>query len=174
MTTSVQSSQTERGAEERFRIDNPRALAWFGNKLDQKRHAIDALDAQYRAMRAELERNLADFEGRFLVEAEDFVRQHCERTGERSIKTLGGLFGFRLVRGGPRVEDRAAATAWARDNLADAVEVVTTEKLDVAKVKDHIAATGEVVPGTLFVDDQDQFYYKPPKATSDLREIAET
>jgi hypothetical protein len=149
-------------ANDRFRIDNVNALAWFGNKLDQKMHAIAALDAQYRAMRAELERNLENFEGRFMVEAEDYVRSHCERTGDRSLKTLGGLFGYRLVRGGPRVEDRLATTTWAKEHLPAAVAVLTTEKLDVSKVKDFMAATGEVVPGAAFVEDTDQFYYRPP------------
>lgn len=162
MTSVVGLSQTEEANNDRFRIDNVRALAWFGSKLDQKQHAILALDAQYTAMRAELERNLTDFEGRFMFEAEAFVRDHCERTGDRSLKTLGGLFGYRLVRGGPRVEDKEAATAWAKDNLPVAVETVVSDKLDIARVKDFMAETGEVVPGTTFVADEDRFYFKPP------------
>lgn len=164
MTTTVAFSQAEGTADDRFRIDNVRALAWFGNKLDQKRHAIQALDAQHAAMRAELERDLAGFEGRFMAEAEAFVRDHCERTGDRSLKTLGGLFGYRLVRGGPRVEDKEAATAWAREHLPEAVETVVSDKLDVAKVKDFMAATGEIVPGAAFAEDEDRFYYKAPAA----------
>lgn len=164
MTAGIDLSQTEERTADRFRIDSDRALAWFGSKLGAKKAAIQALDAQYAAMRAELEREVSDFEGRFMVEAEDFVRAHCERTGDRSLKTLGGLFGYRLVRGGPRVEDKEAATAWAKDNLPVAVETVVSDKLDVAKVKDFMAATGEVVPGATFVADEDRFYFKPPTA----------
>lgn len=162
MTTTVALSQAEGVADERFRIDTEQKLAWYGTRLAQKAAAIEALEVQYNAMRAELERDLEGFEARFSVEAEDFVRQHCERTGDRSLKTLGGLFGFRVQRGGPRVEDRAAATAWAKDNLPAAVETVVSEKLDVTKVKDFMAATGEVVPGAVFADDEDRFYFKAP------------
>lgn len=164
MSIEVAFSQAEGKTDDRFRIDSTRALAWFGSKLGAKKAAIQALDAQYAAMRAELVREEADFEGRFMVEAEDFVRDHCERTGDRSLKTLGGLFGFRVCRGGPRVEDRDAATAWAKDHLPEAVETVVSDKLDLDAVKRHMLATGETPPGASFSADEDRFYFRPPTA----------
>lgn len=157
--------QTEAGAEP-FRINNEERAVWAVDKLNTFDERLARLDAQYQAMRKQIADDKASFEGRFLLDLEDWAKANPPKKG-KSIKLLTGTLGFRSVKGGPRVVDKDAVIAWASSDEIERGSFLAYEtvvKVNTDAVKDYVASTGEIIPGVEIKDDEERFYVKGAKA----------
>lgn len=151
-------------APEAFRIDTLDKLAWFGRKRSEKLAGIAAVEANAAAILRDLRKELEDFDGHFMAQAENLAMSTLQATGAKTktLKTLGGSFAFRTVPGGIRKADPAALLKWAkveRPELVDRTEIVK-EDVSAATLKLFFNATGEVPPGAEIIADRDTFTHK--------------
>lgn len=130
---------------------------WAVDRLLTARQRRDRIAEQCRAVLAAAERDVERAEAFFLPLLEDWARRNPPRTG-RTIRLPTGSLSFRRVPGGPRVVDDAAALAWARAALPDAVRVVAS--VDRTAIKAYAAATGELPPGVELKPDDESFHVR--------------
>lgn len=79
---------------ERFRIDTPEKLEWFISKRADIDSRLKRMEAQYRAMKKELEREAEWLDIRFAAEAEAITRSLLSGR-KKSVKFLSGTAGIR-------------------------------------------------------------------------------
>lgn len=78
--------------------------------------------------------------------------------GSKTMKLGFGEIGKKQIGGGLVVEDEAAAMAWARANLPEAIK--KTEELLKTPIKQWIESTGTAVPGCVVNEKTDKPYAK--------------
>ncbi len=125
----------EQAQDERARID-----ARLTGLTEPRRAHIEYLTTKYQPL------------------MEEFARQELEGQSKRSITLLSGTIGFRKAPARLEIEDESALMEWAREHLADAIQI--KESVLKTPVKAYIEGTGEVVPGAEYVKGEDVFYIK--------------
>lgn len=123
------------------------------------------LDTSYKAARVELFKDVDVFQWWFLPQAERFVREQLEAAGGRgrTLRTLGGAFGFLKVSGAIRKTDDQAFLAWANTNAPALVRETIKHDVPAGRLKGHWLATGEIRPGCEVVPEHDAFSHRIEK-----------
>jgi hypothetical protein len=149
-----------------FAIDTLDRLAWFGRKVSAKQAEIDTLDASYKALRAELVKDLDAFRWWFQPQAERFVRDHLTASGGRSktLRTLGGAFCLRTVPAAIRKTEDQVLVAWAQNSAPELVRETIKHDVPADGLKRYWQSTGEVPPGCEIVPEHETFNHKIEKA----------
>jgi hypothetical protein len=146
-----------------FLIDSEDKASWAVNKILSYEETRARIKAQADRMLADIDRREASFRERFEPELARWAEERMPKH-RRFVDTLAGRIGFRLVKGGPRIVDREAATEWAKEHLPGAVFSEMVLKLDARRVKEHVEKHGELPPGVDFTPDEDRLYVKAPRA----------
>lgn len=120
------------------------------------------LEAQYKAMKAELQRDRENTESYALPALRAYYQANPPKKG-KMVKLLTGSMGFRTVKGGARIRDEETVREWAMQEMPEAVTPRTVFDLDKDAIRKHALASGEVVPGVELVADEDRFYVKGAK-----------
>ena len=89
-----------------------------------------------------LERYTEHLEWRSGADLQAFARQELGDGKRKSLRLFHGVIGYRTKPAGVCVTDPAAALAWARENLPEAV----VEGLDRKALADRLLDTGEALP----------------------------
>jgi hypothetical protein len=88
---------------------------------------------------------------------EPWVRKELD--GKRkSMIVAGKRLGFRKLPDSLEIVDEGAAKAWAKEHLPEAVQVVTTEKLLKAPLKEVLTKQGIVPDGVRLNQGEERFY----------------
>lgn len=140
-----------------FSVHDEASAAWAADKILSARERLARVTAACAEMIAEAGREVADLEGLFLPQLEEWARQNPPRKG-KTIRLPTGALAFRTVPGGPRVADEEAALSWARQHLPAAVQV--RERVIAAEIKGYVAATGELPPGVELAEERETFSVK--------------
>jgi hypothetical protein len=151
-----------------FEIDSIDNLSWYGRKLTAKQAEIDALDASYKAARAELVKDLDAFRWWFHSQAERYVRDQLAAVGGRSktLRTLGGAFSLRTVPTTIRKTDDQALVAWAQATAPDLVRETITFDVPLDGLKRYWQTSGEIPPGCEHVPEYEAFNHRIEKVGS--------
>lgn len=149
---------------EGWQIESYRSAEWAIATADYALAQIAkidaALDEAVKRFRESAEKakapHLASLE--FMVGAlEPWVRKELD--GKRkSMVVAGKRLGFRKSPDSLEIVDEAAAKAWAKENLPEAVQVVTTEKLLKTPLKESMTKRGIVPDGVRMVEGEERFY----------------
>ena len=124
--------------------------------LDQilsARQRRDRIKAACAAMLEAAEAEVAEVES-MLPELETWAMANRPAKG-KTIKLPVGQRQWRVVPGGPRIVDDAAALRWAREALPDAVRVALS--IDKMAIKSYVTTTGELPPGVELQADEERF-----------------
>ena len=146
-----------------FLIDSEERASWAVDKILGYEETRQRIKAQADRMLADLDLREASFRERFEPELARWAEERMPKH-RRFVDTLAGRVGFRLVKGGPRIVDKAAALTWAKEYLPAAVTVDVRESVTADLVKQHTEKTGELPPGVDYVPDEDRLYVKAPRA----------
>lgn len=151
----------ERG---KWEIDSYRSAEWAIATADCALAEIakidEALEEAIRRFRAGAEKakaqHLATIE--FMYHAlEPWVRKELD--GKRkSMIVAGKRVGFRKLPDSLEIVDEDATKAWAKEHLPEAVQLVTTEKLFKAPLKEVLTKKGIVPDGVRLIKGEEQFY----------------
>lgn len=161
-----------------------RAKARVLYDLDQRKAAMDREMEQVRAVYQAEFAKLARRE-QFIDETLALISRAAPIPGGKKSRTVGfGTYGMKSKPATVQVNDPTALAAWAKDNLPTACRL--SLKLDYTYVRDnmpdklltdagaprvvdvpvtplveHFEATGEEMPGAIYVPKHDEPYFKP-------------
>ena len=140
-----------------------------GIQLRRDSAARERAQVEKRAQRAERDADRYEEHFRGQLVAYTLAQLAATSATTKHIKLVTGQggdkptqMGFRMVPGGLRIVDAEQALDWGGDQEDELkfVKVTTAYKPIAAAFKQHYAETGEIPPGTEFVDDKETFYIK--------------
>jgi hypothetical protein len=159
-------------SETTFTIIDESGLAWYARKIAAIDSEANRIQAQAKAMLADLEREREALQFQFGQQAENVTRRLLEERGGRAkhIKTLYGNLGYRTKPARLEISNHAALLEWTSANAPELVEtrVTATKLLERFKV----SSAGDVVfdlssdaepvalPGVVLHGTQEAFYIK--------------
>ena len=137
-------------------MNNPITTEEVTSYLDQilsARARLERVKAACAELIREAEADVAEAE-LVLPALEMWAKANPPKRG-KTIRLPVGQLGWRRVPGGPRVIDDAAALAWARQALPQAVRV--EESVDRHTIRAYVERTGELPPGVEIKPDEERF-----------------
>ena len=150
-----------------FCIDDMEKVEWLLRKLGNIEAEKKRVQAQAAAMVQQLDTDAGNLTRLFGDQLQAFVREELARRGGRrkSLTTLQGTCAFRLVPGGIRLTDPAAAFQHVKEQTGGYSELITlVEKLNLdqyrALAEQALNETGELLPGMEDVPDREAFSVK--------------
>lgn len=155
---------TEAPENEPFQINNEEAADWYVSKLAAITSEMSLLHAQHEQRMTRLQSDLKCLQNLFQHQAEQWARQQIARDkrGRRSIILPHGTLQLRLVPGGVKVSDVAAAMEFALQSRPEAVR--TVQSLDTTAYRQwaesRLAVDGEIIPGVEYLPDRESFSIK--------------
>ena len=148
---------------EHFHICDENSANWLLRKLGNIEAEKARIHAQAETLLQQLDGDRKALEGLYLQQLETYARQTLSDKGNkrRSLTLLQGTCGFRIVKGGLRLTDEAAALVYAQEMATDAVKVKVVERLDTTRYRElaqfHLITTGELLPGAEVTEDRETF-----------------
>lgn len=139
---------------EPFTPDTPEKADWVLKQIARHRTDAARVRENMELMARESEREAERLEWQFGAALQAFARRETQNGRKKSVRLPNGVLGFRTKPAGLAVSDDAAALAWTRENLPDALRV------DKRALADALLTTGEVVPFAAFTPAEEVFYVK--------------
>lgn len=128
---------------------------------EQEEASVQRIHARARLLRERSERGRRFFEYRI---AEYAQREKAALLGggkKKSADLLHGRIGWRAKGGKLAVEDKAALVAWLERQPPESGLYRVKVEPEMKAIQDNFKATGEVPPGTTYVQLEDVFFCEP-------------
>lgn len=123
---------------------------------EQEADELERVRLRAAELREAHKKRLGFLDGRYSNLLKDFAAREIEGGKTRSVKLLSGRLGFRQNPSSMKIIDPAAALAWAKENLPNAVKVV--ESVQVTPLKSYAETTGEFPEFVEYTAPYDKFY----------------
>jgi phage host-nuclease inhibitor protein Gam len=152
--------------KEPFSVTDYGSANWTASKAMEATTEIVRLQAQATEWHAKIDSWLEDatrqYEGtveKMKLFLAPFIEGELKESTKRSLVLPSARVGFRKAPAHMEVDDEAAAIAWAKEHVPDAVKVKESilKKPLIAKLEE----TGELADGARWVEGTDTFYIEP-------------
>ena len=139
-----------------FTPDTADKVDWVLSKIADRRTAAARIRENAELMARAEERKAEMLEWRYGAAMQTWLRAELEGGRKKSVRLYNGVLGYRQKPAGVSVTNEAAALAWAREHLPEAVAV----RLDKKVLAEALLTSGEAVDFAMPSHVEEVFYIK--------------
>ena len=156
LTSAEVVPDTEEENADAFTPDTSEKVNWVLGKIADRRAAAARIRENAELMARAEDREAEALEWRFGPALQAFARQELAGGAKKSIRLYNGVLGYRTKPAAAVVDDDAAALAWAREHLPEAVQ----ERIDKKALADALLSNGEALDFARLLPAEETFYIK--------------